>query len=479
MGAVMDLMNTFGIEHFRIEKLYGYKNISMKMKGKATIFVSENGAGKTTILNALRMVLERDLSSLRQIPCESIFIKFYGYPEIEISNNDLKPGIESMVSNYVSVELAVSEDFWSNHNINDFISIVSKNQFNDINKNTLLSELYFESPYSESSFRNDLTKLMDSINTNGRNNEVSEEISKILGDKEIIFLPTYRRVEKNLEIKKDDDDIKRQPLRRREIKLHRDGISYGLKDVEDRLKELTLDIERISNSGYRSLSARMLNDLIHHGNSKNIMDNIGQLPAIEDLERFLSRVEKPLPANVHLASANREKGRKITLIDSIKDLYENNEVMGSPYLYYFLTQLAEVIEQTKEQEFKIESFVNICNKYLESSGDSKKLRFDQQTLTVIVSDNFTGDDILLSDLSSGEKQVISLMAIKHLSNDREKIILIDEPELSLSLKWQRMILPDLSSGDNVSQLIAITHSPFIFENALSTSVSPMKVKRFS
>jgi len=180
-----------------------------------------------------------------------------------------------------------------------------------------------------------------------------------------------------------------------------------------------------------------------------------------------------------LPSASRGKGRNITLIDSIKDLYENDEVMGSPYLYYFLTQLAEVIEQTKEQEFKIESFVNICNKYLESSGDSKKLRFDQQTLTVIVSDNFTGDDILLSDLSSGEKQVISLMAIKHLSNDREKIILIDEPELSLSLKWQRMILPDLSSGDNVSQLIAITHSPFIFENALSTSVSPMKVKRFS
>ncbi|WP_368912719.1 AAA family ATPase [Proteus mirabilis] len=468
----MDFLDKFEIESFRIERLYGYKNISMKMKGKTTIFVSENGAGKTTILNALRMVLEKDFLSLRQIDCKSIFIKFRGHCEIEINNSDLKPGIDREVIEFVMNELGVNEEFWNTHDIREFINQVSKNNIIDIRNNSLLSDLYFESPYLETSFKNDLKVLMANVNNyfNKNNSDKIELISKILEEKEIIFLPTYRRVEKNIEIKADNEK-NISSLRIRETKLHHDGISYGLRDVEERLKEITLDIERTSNQGYRALSARMLSDLIHHGNKKSIMETTGKLPLIEDLERFLSRVEKPSIKNQ--LSYNNKK--EINIIESIKDLYESDDVKKSTYLYYFLTQLDEVIKQTKEQEYKIAGFVKICNKYLKSSGDSKLLEFDQKTLTVIVSDQFTGKNIALNDLSSGEKQVISLMAIKYLSNDRNKIILIDEPELSLSLKWQRMILPDLSAGDNIIQIIAITHSPFIFENELSTCVSPMKI----
>ncbi|MDM7055806.1 AAA family ATPase, partial [Klebsiella variicola] len=146
-------------------------------------------------------------------------------------------------------------------------------------------------------------------------------------------------------------------------------------------------------------------------------------------------------------------------------------------LNYFLSKLNIVIQQTKEQEYKIEQFVEICNKYLTSSGDSKSLRFDPSKLEVIVSDDFTGTRISLNDLSSGEKQVISLMAILHLGGDDNKIILIDEPELSLSLKWQKMILPDIDKAKKVDQVVAITHSPFIFDNELEKSATSMKIRR--
>ncbi|XRP07374.1 AAA family ATPase [Enterobacter cloacae] len=70
--------------------------------------------------------------------------------------------------------------------------------------------------------------------------------------------------------------------------------------------------------------------------------------------------------------------------------------------------------------------------------DSKFLTFDQSKLEVIVYDEFSGEKIQLNDLSSGEKQVISLMSILYLYDNSNKIILIDEPELSLSLPSQKL-----------------------------------------
>ena len=42
--------------------------------------------------------------------------------------------------------------------------------------------------------------------------------------------------------------------------------------------------------------------------------------------------------------------------------------------------------------------------------------------------------------------------------------MIDEPELSLSIDWQRRLLPDIIRSGNCNMLLAVTHSPFIFEN---------------
>jgi predicted ATPase len=43
---------------------------------------------------------------------------------------------------------------------------------------------------------------------------------------------------------------------------------------------------------------------------------------------------------------------------------------------------------------------------------------------------------------------------------------IDEPELSLSVPWQRQFLVDIVQGKFCSGLMAVTHSPFIYENEL-------------
>lgn len=81
----------------------------------------------------------------------------------------------------------------------------------------------------------------------------------------------------------------------------------------------------------------------------------------------------------------------------------------------------------------------------------------------------------MESLSSGEKQMISLFARLYLYPGN-KVLLIDEPELSLSLDWQRKILVDALRAPSCKQIIAITHSPFIFDNELESYAGALRLK---
>ncbi|MBK9451798.1 MAG: AAA family ATPase [Bacteroidetes bacterium] len=83
---------------------------------------------------------------------------------------------------------------------------------------------------------------------------------------------------------------------------------------------------------------------------------------------------------------------------------------------------------------------------------------------VQVSGNLTlGDNleaIHSEHLSSGEKQMLSLLA--YCSICKNTIIFIDEPELSLSVDWQRLLVPMLLDIPNGNQYFMATHSPMIY-----------------
>lgn len=63
-------------------------------------------------------------------------------------------------------------------------------------------------------------------------------------------------------------------------------------------------------------------------------------------------------------------------------------------------------------------------------------------------------------LSAGEKQMLSFIAYNAFYKDA--IIIIDEPELSLHVDWQRQLFPTLLSQQASNQFIIATHSPFIY-----------------
>ena len=63
-------------------------------------------------------------------------------------------------------------------------------------------------------------------------------------------------------------------------------------------------------------------------------------------------------------------------------------------------------------------------------------------------------------LSAGEKQMLSFLCYNAFSENT--VIFIDEPELSLHVDWQRLLLPTLLEQETGNQFFIATHSPFIY-----------------
>jgi predicted ATP-binding protein involved in virulence len=78
-------------------------------------------------------------------------------------------------------------------------------------------------------------------------------------------------------------------------------------------------------------------------------------------------------------------------------------------------------------------------------------------------ENFQGKEITLFDLSTGERQIISLVVNLHIAGIKDSIILIDEPEFSLHPSWQNRIVGVLQkyADEYNCQVILATHSPHI------------------
>lgn len=78
----------------------------------------------------------------------------------------------------------------------------------------------------------------------------------------------------------------------------------------------------------------------------------------------------------------------------------------------------------------------------------------------------TKEDIPLKFLSSGEQQELVMLYKLIFKGEKDTIILIDEPEISLNVSWQREFLDDMKEivDMNKISLIIATHSPQIIND---------------
>ncbi len=123
-----------------------------------------------------------------------------------------------------------------------------------------------------------------------------------------------------------------------------------------------------------------------------------------------------------------------------------------------LRKTRKIIHMSLEAEEKttvIFSQINLFLMILKSFIEDKEFDFDSGNLVI---SNKQGV-IPYERLSSGEKQLLILLTESLLQKQKPHVFLADEPELSLHIQWQRMVIPAIRQLNPQAQVIAATHSP--------------------
>lgn len=476
------------VEHFSIEGLYGYRSVSLSSQYAATVLIARNGSGKTTLLAALDAFLRGQFTRFAGLDFESIECRLQGYAEPFVLK---RWHVEQLTDLAANSEILVRAKAWEVEPLallelleTDFSDPI----FPGPEDNPTFNAIYTKSGYDRRVTRTQCEKLSQMLgNINPELDQLRRTLRTVLQGMEIVYLPTYRRIELSL----PTPDARSAAGRKRSILarlgvarsgLYTADIQFGLSDISDRLRSLYLSTLYQANQGYGKVSASIIRDLIS-GAYKNSINT--EAPSREALEIFFSRIKE----------AEREYRRgPYAVPDLLSDFDLDRAYSGDvsdearPFLAYFLGQLNSVIKETSSAEQLVEDFIASCNRYLSGDDgstelresardfqDRKRLTFNRKNLSVKVISLTTGKQVPLEALSSGEKQMISLFARLYLYPG-PKLVLIDEPELSLSLNWQRRILPDVLSAPTCRQAIAITHSPFIFDNELEPFAGSLHLK---
>ena len=445
------------IKRFKITNLFGFRIVDILFENDIKILIGENGLGKTTVLNSLYYLLNQMYYKLAQVNFENIeleleknikikFSKFELIDYLEFQENKKRnrrrfpSRIENILDN-LNIQQSLKNDIKGTDrpSINDRKRIEEFIKDNDIptfaSSSMMVREIfsYIKEPtFEKFDFFND---ILNNLNLS------------------ILYFPTYRRVEEDL---KNLGNYQRETVNRHshryidefdeEMDVSEDTlIHFGMEDVEARILNIQNKINKSTIIGFSKVTGEMLSQLLE--GFQNVEDKTIDLD-VETVKIILHRVGDNLK--------ERDRQKILNLLDSPESLKEKKE------LVYFIYKLIDIYEEHKHLDDAVKNFCKVCNEYL---GD-KEFKYNESSVDIDIYRVGSETPIQLNNLSSGEKQIISIFSKIYLENTNNLIVLFDEPELSLSITWQERLLPDIINSEKCQFLLSVTHSPFVFENEL-------------
>jgi predicted ATP-binding protein involved in virulence len=143
--------------------------------------------------------------------------------------------------------------------------------------------------------------------------------------------------------------------------------------------------------------------------------------------------------------------------------------MERDVLALYLTDFNEKLDAFTNLQKQIETFVEIVGSKLRR----KKLVIDRQLGFVFETMDDSSRKLSVTDLSSGEQHQLVLFYELIFGSPGIDLFLIDEPEISLHVEWQRSFLSDLQKVQKLTgcRFLVATHSPQIINNRRDLAVA--------
>ncbi|MDQ8141113.1 AAA family ATPase [Chryseobacterium sp. CFS15] len=430
------------IKSIRIENLFDSFNheINFSQESNITMILGRNGLGKTVILKIIKAILNRDIFQLENIEFSKIIIEINN-EESWCFIKDLKEDNENIEQNLSLIQLKNGLE-------------VDRISFSSIEENLKQSRRTL-ARYIPPAFRpidgDDWIDRRSDLRFS--TTDIIEKFRNVIPENVfndyLIFPQWYSDFTTHLNVSLIETQrlLSFAPESEEYNYRERGQIAYKNtveKYSEDLVKQIHAQLAKSSELSTK-LDRTYPNRLI-----KKLKEttNVSQ----EDLNQSLSNLEKKRERLQEVGLLDLQNQPHIDIIDEDQD----DKIID--VLQVYIEDSRQKLDVYDELADRIELFLRIINE-----------RFLKKKLTISRTEGFhfesTKNDkpIPLKSLSSGEQHILVLYYELLFKIKKGTLLLMDEPEISLHIAWQKRIIGDLEQilKLNPMQIIIATHSPAV------------------
>jgi predicted ATPase len=442
------------LAEFKIKGLFGlYEHrIALNLKERITIIIGPNGRGKTVCLKFIEALFRKRYTYFIEIPFRTAEFTFSGGEKIILERTEeterrAAEGPNRSVSFTFSVP-GKQPSTWKPATVDRRFRRELRRFIPDYWEQ-VSADLWVDQRNGEEITQ---AELLERCNVPPKmvsllQQDVPEDLAELINNVDCHLIETQRLLV--LPSGTMDEEIEFRPyaLPRRRIRGSRLAIQQKAQKLKTILKDTLTIYANLSQSLDRSFPLRVFEA---QGTANLSQDQLRQ-----ELRQLDERREALMSAGildteykaVTMRSGNIEPGVAMALEIYVKDATQKLDVFNN-----------------------LRSRLDLFKELIEKRFIDKTLHIDRESGFRIVSK--TNLDVPLDRLSSGEQHQLILVFDLLFEVTENSLILIDEPELSLHVAWQKTFIESLTRiiALNAFDVLLATHSPAIVARYLNLAV---------
>jgi energy-coupling factor transporter ATP-binding protein EcfA2 len=436
------------IRRVQVERLFGRYSYVIEPKireaagrpSRLVLLHGENGSGKTTILRLLWHLISPNekvghKSAIARVPFSSLVVDFTDDRQLKVTKAAGLQGAFTITASRRG-EKSISADF-------------------KVDGNYDVGETPF---YGNQITSEDLEKAVEEGSVAPEIGHAGVRVRRVIEFIEDLgiqpaFLGEDRGLQSDLE---DADRIRRAgaELRSRGVvapgQKSSDELELSIRKLSELVRSLTLSAQRSGSEEEAGIYERVL-----FGLAGSPIDARDQNAPDRSAESSIDELERLVPGFSEFGLMPPFDASKFRRL--LEQVPGDRNAVAQSIMRPYLGSMRARIQALAEAERLIRLMITHSNRFLRD----KTLRYPSPALGFRIETNEVAPMTLSPrQLSSGERQLLLLLCTTLLARKRGTLLLIDEPELSLGVPWQRKVLSslvDCAEGTEV-QLFVATHS---------------------
>lgn len=421
---------------FKIKKIeiWGFKDPNRRVlvefsKEPISVIYGVNGSGKTTLLKIIHALLSHNESILLSEKVQNVILDYsYKRPNgrivksrAEVWLDENKKGASFNWQDSIRDEFGISSSILFGVNRGVTTSNI-KIEPEMIQRYVLRNPLFrnaFENPNMVERFTEELTSYINDI----------------------------------LRFRRKQYFVGRRLVRSYDHDNHLLLDNINIEQIENMLTERYRVAKRITSERVQKALFDTLSIAVNPKGRQN--NHSSEVP--EDFPELLDKNKERLVEALRASAENTLRNQIIEILDGFNDPYdyENRQLFKNELLSSLLYKMIVELQSEQLILYSINTLISVFNDQI---APWKRLVVTQEEAYIDLGNERRHS---LSELSSGERHLLSFLTLFIVEGNNRDILMIDEPEISLNIKWQRQLLPLLSELAPESQIIVASHSPSI------------------